>query len=94
MTAKAAFWRLMAALVIVCGYAPLSNGEPRRITEDEKKFCRGLPQIMRRVWTPKQRTAGLHGQQRAGTPHDCVEALIDAGEVSRSDAERRKTSSR
>ena len=56
MTTKAALWGLMAALVIVCGYACLSNAEPRKITE---VLRRGLSQVLRRVWTPKQRTAGL-----------------------------------
>jgi hypothetical protein len=31
-------------------------------------------------------------RSRRALPHDCIEALIDAGEVSRSEVERRKKS--
>jgi len=95
MTTKAALWGLMAALVMVCGYAPLSNAEPRKITEDEKKFCReAYHKFCGEYGLQSNALRDCMDHNGRALPHDCIEALIDAGEVSRSEVERRKTSGR
>jgi hypothetical protein len=88
---RKASWVLLASLVVVCGHASVSNAEPRNITEDEKKFCAEA----------YHKYCGEYGLESAALrdcmdrngralPHDCIDALIDAGEVSRSEVERRK----
>jgi hypothetical protein len=63
----------------------VSSAEPRKTTEEEKnhKYCGeyGLESAALRNCMDRNGRA---------MPHDCLEALIDAGEVSRSEVERRK----
>ena len=81
------------AALSVCGHASSCNAEPRKITEAEKNFCAEA----------YRKYCGEYGLESAALrncmdrngrslPHDCVEALIDAGEVSRGEVERRKKS--
>jgi len=81
---------LLVGLVAVCGHTSNSNAETRKITEDEKRFCADA----------YHKYCGEYGLESAALrncmdrngrelPHDCIEALIDAGEVSRSEVERR-----
>jgi hypothetical protein len=65
--------------------APITDGEKQSCKDDYKKFCgsygldtNALRDCMNRV-----------GHSLS---HDCIEALIDAGEVSRSEVESRKKS--
>jgi hypothetical protein len=65
--------------------APITDGEKQSCKDDYKKFCgsygldtNALRDCMNRV-----------GHSLS---HDCIEALIDAGEVSRSEVESRKNS--
>ena len=89
MKTKAASWGLIASLV-VCGHVSASSAEPRKITENEKKFCAEA----------YHKYCGEYGLESAALrncmdhngralPHDCIEALIDAGEVSRKEVEQR-----
>jgi hypothetical protein len=63
--------------------AAITDGEKQSCREDYQKFCGsyGL-----------ESNALRDCMDRAGRslPHDCVEALIDAGEVSRVEVDRRK----
>ena len=85
--------RLMVGLVVFCGPPLTSHAEPRKITEGEKKYCSDA----------YHKYCGEYGLESAALrncmdrngralPHNCVEALIDAGEISRSEVERRKKS--
>jgi hypothetical protein len=88
---KAVCWgALLSFVVFVCLHStsragPITDEEKRLCREDYKKFCgsyglgtNALRDCMDRV-----------GHSLS---HACVDALIDAGEVSRSEVERRKNS--
>jgi hypothetical protein len=79
------------ASLAVCLNASSSIAEPRKITEAEKNFCAAAYRKYCSEYGLE--SAALHNcMDRNGRalPHNCVEALIDAGEVSRSEVERRK----
>jgi hypothetical protein len=87
---KAVCWGTL--IVAICSIAssqaaPITQGEKQSCKDDYKKFCGsyGL-----------ESNALRDCMDRAGhsLSHNCVEALIDAGEVSRSEVERRKKSGR
>jgi hypothetical protein len=91
-TMKAALGFLVG-LVVFCGPPFTSHAEPIKITEGEKKYCADA----------YHKYCGEYGLESAALrncmdrngqalPHNCVEALIDAGEISRSEVERRKKS--
>lgn len=89
---KAAFGFLIG-VVVFCGSTSISNAESRKITEAEKKFC--AEAYHKYCGEYGLETAALRNcMDRNGRalPHNCIEALIDAGEVSRSEVERRKKS--
>ena len=89
----AVLWGLMAALVMVREYACLSNAEPRKITEDEKKSCaEAYHKYCGEYGLQSNALRDCMDRNGRALPHDCIEALIDAGEVSRSEVERRKKS--
>ena len=81
---------LLSLVAICCAVAssqaaPITEGEKQSCKDDYKRFCgsygldtNALRNCMNRV-----------GHSLS---HDCVEALIDAGEVSRSEVESRKKS--
>jgi hypothetical protein len=84
---KAVWWG--ALLVAICSHAsssqaaPITDGEKQSCREDYKKFCGsyGLESTALR---------DCMNRSGHGLSHDCIEALIGAGEVSRSEVERRK----
>ena len=90
-----ASWVLLTSVAFVCGHVSASEAEPRKITEDEKKFCAEA----------YHKFCGEYGLDSAALrdcmdlngralPRDCIEALIAAGEVSRSEVDRRKKGGR
>ena len=84
---------LLIGVAVVCAHPALSSAEPRKITEEEKRFCADA--YHRFCGEYGLDTAGLRNcMDRNGRalPHNCVDALIDAGEVSRSEVDRRKKS--
>jgi hypothetical protein len=91
MTMKAACSDILLSLVAICcaaalaHAAPITDGEKQSCKDDYKKFCGsyGL-----------ETNALRDCMDRVGhsLSHECIEALIDAGEVSRSEVERRKNS--
>ena len=88
---KVVWLGILAALVGICFHSSssqaitITDGEKQCCREDYRKFCGsyGL-----------ESNALRDCMDRAGRSlsHDCIEALIDAGEVSRSEADRRKNS--
>jgi hypothetical protein len=84
---------LFVGVALVYVHLSTSNAEPKKITEDEKRFC--AEAYHKYCGEYGLETAALRNcMDRNGRalPHNCVEALIDAGEVSRSEVERRKKS--
>jgi hypothetical protein len=90
---KALWLAILAAPVGI--YFHIPSSQATTITAGEKQFCRD----------DYRKFCGSYGLEsnalrdcmdRAGhsLSHDCIEALIDAGEVSRSEVERRKKSSK
>ena len=51
---------------------------------------RRLSQILRRVWTRERRLARVHGKAGKSLSKACVKALIQSGEVSQAEVDRRK----
>ena len=77
------------ALVAICSHAyssqaaPITERETHDCRDDYRKFCKGYT-----LGSDELRDCMDRVGRRLS--HDCVEALIDAGEVSRSEVERRK----
>jgi hypothetical protein len=83
----------LVGVTLVFVHLSASNAEPRKITEDEKRFCAAA----------YHKYCGEYGLESAALRlcmdrngrslgHSCIEALIDAGEISRTEVERRKKS--
>jgi hypothetical protein len=88
-----AVFGFLVGVVVICGPAFTSAAEPRKITGDEKRFCAEA----------YHKYCGEYGLESAALrdcmdrngralPPNCIDALIDAREVSRSEVERRKKS--
>jgi hypothetical protein len=88
---KAGYADFLLAIAGICCAVASSQAAP--ITEGEKQFCKD----------DYRKYCGSYGLEsnalrdcmdRVGhsLSHECIEALIDAGEVSRSEVERRKNS--
>jgi hypothetical protein len=91
MKKYAALCGLLAALVICC--ASLSDAEPRKITQGEKKFCaEAYHKYCGEYGLDSAALRDCMDRNGRALPPNCIEALIDAGEVSRSEVERRKKS--
>jgi hypothetical protein len=86
---KAVWWGALLALVAICSLAsssqaaPITEGETQACREDYRKFCKPLT-----LGSDELRDCMDRVGRRLS--HECVEALIDAGEISRSEVERRK----
>jgi hypothetical protein len=79
--------------VVVWGPAFTSNAEPRKITEEEKKFCaEAYHKYCGEYGLESAALRNCMDRNGRALPPDCIEALIDAGEVSRNEVERRKKS--
>jgi hypothetical protein len=83
------FW-----VVLAVGWnASLCNAAPRKITEAEKNFCaEAYRKYCSEYGLESAALRNCMDRNGRALPHDCVEALIDAGEVSRGEVERRKKS--
>ena len=67
--------------------------EPRKITEAEKNFCaEAYRKYCSEYGLESAALRNCMDRNGRALPHNCIEALIDAGEVSRSEVERRKRS--
>jgi hypothetical protein len=91
MKKNAASWGLLAGLM-VC-WTSFSNAEPRKITPDEKKYCaEAYHKYCGEYGLESAALRNCMDRNGRSLPHNCIEALIDAGEVSRSEVDRRKKS--
>jgi len=89
MKRNAALWGLFAALA-VC-WSSVSNADPRKTTQDEKTFCaEAYHKFCGEYGLDSAALRDCMDRNGQALPHDCIDALIDAGEVSRSEVERRK----
>jgi hypothetical protein len=92
MIKNAALWGLLASTV-VCWHPSFSDAEPRKVTEDEKKFCaEAYHKYCGEYGLDSAALRNCMDRNGRSLPRNCVEALIDAGEVSRSEVDRRKAS--
>jgi hypothetical protein len=92
MKSRVALIGFLASLA-VCMNASLSTAEPRKITEAEKNFCaEAYRKYCSEYGLESAALRNCMDRNGRALPHNCVEALIDAGEVSRSEVERRKKS--
>jgi hypothetical protein len=83
--------RTFLACLAVCWHVSTSNAEPLRITEDEKKFCaEAYHKFCGEYGLESAALRNCMDRNGRALPHNCIEALIDAGEVSRSEVEHRK----
>jgi hypothetical protein len=90
---KVALGILVGAAVFSTGAACTSNAEPRKITEDEKRY--GADAYHKYCGEYGLESAALRNcidRNGRALPHNCIQALIDAGEVARSEVDRRKKS--
>jgi hypothetical protein len=92
MKKHAAFCGLFAALGV---WGSVSDAEPRKITQDEKKFCaEAYHKFCGEYGLDSAALRDCMDRNGRALPHDCIDALIDAGEVSRGEVEHRKNSGR
>ena len=84
---------LLVGVLVVCAHPSASNAEPRKITEDEKRFCAdAYHKFCGEYGLDTAALRNCMDRNGRALPHNCVDALIDAGEVSRGEVERRKKS--
>jgi len=83
-------------VVLAVGWnASLCIAEPRKITEAEKNFCaEAYRKYCSEYGLESAALRNCMDRNGRALPHECIEALIDAGEVSRGEVERRKKSGR
>ena len=94
MEKRVALYGFLVVLA-VGGNASLCNAEPRKITEAEKNFCaEAYRKYCSEYGLESAALRNCMDRNGRALPHNCIEALIDAGEVSRSEVERRKKSGR
>jgi hypothetical protein len=83
----------MLVLLLVCAHAVSASAEPRKITEDEKRFCaEAYHKYCGEYGLESNALRNCMDRNGRALPNDCIEALIGAGEVSRSEVEGRKKS--
>jgi hypothetical protein len=84
---------LLVGVMVFCGPPFTSIAQPRKITEAEKTYCAdAYHQYCGEYGLESAALRNCMDRNGRALPHNCIEALIDAGEVSRSDVERRKKS--
>jgi len=92
MKKSVALWGFLAGLA-VWWHSPLANAEPRKITQDEKKFCaEAYHKYCGEYGLESAALRNCMDRNGRALPHECVEALIEAGEVSRGEVESRRKS--
>ena len=84
---------LLGAAILACSLTSASDAETRKITQAEKKFCaQAYHKYCGEYGLESAALRDCMDRNGRSLPHNCIEALIDAGEVSRSEVERRKKS--
>ena len=80
-------------LLLLCATAVSVSAEPRKITEDEKTFCaEAYHKYCGEYGLDSNALRNCMDRNGRALPHNCVEALIGAGEVSRGEVEGRQKS--
>jgi hypothetical protein len=81
------------ALLVFCPFANPTIADAKPITEAERKHCESAyHKYCGEYGLESNALRNCMSRNGRALPHNCVEALIDAGEVSRSEVERRKKS--
>ena len=94
MEKRVALYGFLAGLA-VCWIASSCNAEPRKITQAEKNFCaEAYHKYCNEYGLESAALRNCMNRNGRALSHNCIEALIDAGEVSRGEVERRKKSGR
>jgi hypothetical protein len=92
MEKRVALFGFLVVLPVCCN-ASLCVAEPRKITEAEKNFCaEAYRKYCSEYGLESAALRNCMDRNGRALPHNCIEALIDAGEVSRSEVEHRKKS--
>ena len=83
----------IVALLTLCSFASPTIAEAKPITEAEKKHCeQAYHKYCGEYGLESNALRSCMSRNGRSLPHACIEALIDAGEISRSEVERRKKS--
>jgi len=81
------------ALLALWAFANPVTADAKPITEPEKRHCeQAYHKYCGEYGLESNALRNCMSRNGRALPHACVEALIDAGEVSRSEVERRKKS--
>ena len=92
MEKRVALYGFLAVLA-VCWNTSRCNAEPRKITEAEKNFCaEAYHKYCGEYGLESAALRNCMDRNGRALSHECVEALIDAGEVSRGEVESRRKS--
>jgi len=80
---------------VICFCASPASAEARKITQGEKQHCaQDYKKLCGEYGLQSNALRACMDRNGRSLSHNCVEALIDAGEVSRNEVERRKNKSR
>ena len=84
---------VLVTLIAYCSFACSPMAEAKPITEAEKRHCEeAYHKYCGEYGLESNALRNCMSRNGRSLPHACIEALIDAGEVSRSEVERRKKS--
>lgn len=84
---------VLVALLAHCSLACSTIAEAKPITEAEKRHCEeAYHKYCGEYGLESNALRNCMSRNGRSLPHACIEALIDAGEVARSEVERRKKS--
>jgi hypothetical protein len=84
---------VLVTLLAHCSFACSTMAEAKPITEAEKRHCEeAYHTYCGEYGLESNALRNCMSRNGRSLPHACIEALIDAGEVSRSEVERRKKS--
>jgi hypothetical protein len=83
----------VAFLLALSSFAHRTIAEAKPVTEAEKRHCeQAYHKYCGEYGLESNALRNCMSRNGRSLPHACIEALIDAGEVSRSEVERRKKS--
>jgi hypothetical protein len=82
---------VITTLLVLCLFASPTITEAKPITEAEKRHCeQAYHKYCGEYGLESNALRNCMSRNGRSLPHACIDALIDAGEVSRSEVERRK----
>ena len=84
---------VFATFLALCSFAIITIAEAKPITEAEKRHCeQAYHKYCGEYGLESNALRNCMSRNGRSLPHACIDALIDAGEVSLSEVERRKKS--